>query len=80
MEDELLLADLAVVEKRLERLAKDLKKARTAELEREQALLLRCKAELDNGVPLRTMQLEGRGSAAAARASSSCRRSRCCWC
>lgn len=59
MEDELLLADLAVVEKRLERLEKDLKKARTPELEKEQAILVRCKAELDNGVPLRTLALEG---------------------
>jgi len=58
MEDELLLADLAVVEKRLERLVKDLKKARTTELEREQALLVRCKPELENGVPLRTFQLD----------------------
>ena len=44
MEDELILADLAVVEKRLERLAKDLKKTRTAELEREQAILLALQA------------------------------------
>jgi hypothetical protein len=58
MEDELLLADLAVVEKRLDRLAKDLKKGRTPELEREQSLLLRCKPELENGVPLRTFQLD----------------------
>ena len=35
MEDELILADLGVAERRLERLEKDLKKSRTAELERE---------------------------------------------
>ena len=35
MEDELILADLGVAERRLERLERDLKKGRTAELERE---------------------------------------------
>src|SRR5712675_3592061 len=35
MEDELILADLGVAERRLERLEKDLKKQRTAELEHE---------------------------------------------
>jgi GTP-binding protein YchF len=57
MEDELILADLAVVEKRLERLAKDLKKTRTADLEREQDVLVRCKAHLENGAALRTLEL-----------------------
>ena len=57
MEDELILADLAVVEKRLERLAKDLKKTRTADLEREQEILLRCKPHLENGAPLRVLEL-----------------------
>jgi ribosome-binding ATPase len=59
MEDELILADLAVVEKRLERLAKDLKKTRTPDLEREQEILLRCKPHLENGAPLRTFALGG---------------------
>jgi ribosome-binding ATPase len=57
MEDELILADLAVVEKRLERLEKDLKKARTTELEREQEVLVRCRAQLEGGQPLRAMGL-----------------------
>jgi hypothetical protein len=57
MEDELILADLAVVEKRIERLAKDLKKARTSELEREQDILVRCKTQLESGAPLRAMGL-----------------------
>ena len=57
MEDELILADLAVVEKRLERLAKDLKKTRTADLEREQNVLVRCKAHLENGAALRALEL-----------------------
>lgn len=59
MEDELILADLAVVEKRLERLAKDLKKSRTADLEKEQEILLRCKPHLENGSPLRVLELGG---------------------
>jgi hypothetical protein len=59
MEDELILADLAVVEKRLERLAKDLKKTRTAELEKEQEVLVRCKPHLENGSPLRVLELGG---------------------
>ncbi len=57
MEDELILADLAVVEKRLERLAKDLKKTRTADLEREQDILVRCKAHLEDGAALRALDL-----------------------
>jgi len=57
MEDELILADLAVVEKRIERLGKDLRKARTSELEREQDILVRCKAQLESGAPLRAMGL-----------------------
>jgi hypothetical protein len=57
MEDELLLADLVVVEKRLERLDKDLKKTPSPELKREQELLLVCKEALENGRPLRSVAL-----------------------
>jgi len=57
MEDELLLADLAVTEKRLERIERDLKKSRTAELERERDLLLRCRAALEEGAPLRGIEM-----------------------
>jgi len=57
MEDELILADLAVVEKRLDRLAKDLKKGRTTELEREQEILVQCKARLEAGESLRGLTL-----------------------
>jgi ribosome-binding ATPase len=57
MEDELLLADLAVTEKRLERIERDLKKSRTAELERERDLLLRCKDALEEGRPLRGVEM-----------------------
>ena len=59
MEDELLLADLAIAERRLERLDKDLKKTRTAELEQERNLVERCKAALEAGEPLRALTLSG---------------------
>ena len=59
MEDELILADLGVAERRLERIDKDLRKARTPELEKERDLVERCKAALERGEPLRTLQLTG---------------------
>jgi hypothetical protein len=57
MEDELLLADLAVIEKRLDRIDRDMKKGRTPELERERTLIARCKASLENGLPIRGLDL-----------------------
>ena len=57
MEDELILADLGIAERRLERLAKDLKKGKSAELERERELVERCKDSLEGGQPLRALQL-----------------------
>jgi ribosome-binding ATPase len=59
MEDELILADLGVAERRLERLEKDLKKTKTTELETEKALMLRCKEALESGTPLRALSLAG---------------------
>jgi GTP-binding protein YchF len=59
MEDELLLADLGVAERRLERIEKDLKKGRSAELDRERDLVQRCKDALEEGVPLRALELAG---------------------
>ncbi len=59
MEDELILADLGVVERRLERLEKDLKKTKSPELEKERDLLTRCKDALENGTPLRALSLAG---------------------
>ena len=59
MEDELILADLGVAERRLERIEKDLKKGRSAELEKERDLVQRCKQALEEGKPLRTLQLTG---------------------
>ena len=60
MEDELILADLGVAERRLERLDKDLKKTRTADLERERDVMVRCKEALEAGTPLRALDLAGR--------------------
>jgi ribosome-binding ATPase YchF (GTP1/OBG family) len=59
MEDELILADLGVVEKRLERIEKDLKRSKTSELEKERDVILVCKAALEDGKPLRTLNLAG---------------------
>jgi GTP-binding protein YchF len=58
MEEELILADLGVVERRLERLERDLKKQSTPELRREQEVLQRCRARLDEGLALRGLELE----------------------
>src|SRR5947209_8279119 len=59
MEDELILADLGVAERRLERLEKDLKKTRTPELERERDVIMACTAALEDGKPLRALELKG---------------------
>jgi GTP-binding protein YchF len=59
MEDELILVDLGVVERRLERIERDLKKGKSADLDRERHVLLRCKAALEEGCPLRALQLAG---------------------
>jgi GTP-binding protein YchF len=59
MEDELILADLGVAERRLERIEKDLKKGRSTELEKERDLVQRCKDALEHGTPLRALQLAG---------------------
>jgi GTP-binding protein YchF len=59
MEDELILADLGVVERRLERLERDLKKTPSAELKAEQQVLIGCRAALEDGRPLRALDLAG---------------------
>lgn len=57
MEDEIVLADLGVVERRLERLDKDLKKGGNAELKKEHEILLRCREALEQGTALRALSL-----------------------
>jgi len=59
MEDELILADLGIVERRLERIEKDAKKGLSAELTKERELVHRCRAALEEGTPLRALQLAG---------------------
>jgi ribosome-binding ATPase YchF (GTP1/OBG family) len=55
LEAEILLNDMAIVETRLERIGKQKRIGKTAELEREEAVLLRCKATLDQETPLREL-------------------------
>jgi GTP-binding protein YchF len=52
---ELMLSDLDQIERRLERVAKDLKKKKDAATEHEHALLLRCKAAIESEQPLREL-------------------------
>ncbi len=54
---EMMFSDLAVIEKRLDRLSKDLKKAKTPELELENAVLCRFRSALESEKPLRELEL-----------------------
>lgn len=56
---ELVLSDLVVVEKRLERLEKDRKKIKDPGLDREFELLQVAKTKLEAGEPLRSWELDG---------------------
>jgi hypothetical protein len=57
VELELILSDLGAVEKRVERLEKDLKKQKNPALEKELHVLKLCKAALDKQTPLREATL-----------------------
>ena len=57
VEFDLMVSDLTQIEKRLERVEKDLRKMRTADLEREHALLLRSKEALEKERPLRELEM-----------------------
>jgi ribosome-binding ATPase len=57
VEFDLMISDLGQIEKRLERVEKDLKKMRTAELEKEFELLKRAKVQLESEKPLREMEM-----------------------
>ena len=54
---ELMLADIGSIEKRVERLEKDLKKLKNPALEKELAYLQRAKAWLESELPLREMEV-----------------------
>jgi GTP-binding protein YchF len=55
---ELMLADIASIEKRMERLEKDLKKGKTPALVKEMSYLERAKAWLESEKPLREMEVD----------------------
>src|SRR5215468_2174042 len=57
VEFDLMVSDLGQIEKRLERLEKDLKKMKTPDLEKEFELLKLAKAHLESEKPLREMQM-----------------------
>jgi GTP-binding protein YchF len=58
LETELMLSDLVVLEKRLERLEKDRKKIKNPELDRVFDLLVQCKSLLEDNRPLRQLELD----------------------
>ena len=58
MEDELILADLAVTERRLERIQQDRKKGSSRELDEEERVIETCQAALEDGRALRTLELD----------------------
>src|SRR4029077_6953242 len=57
VEFDLMISDLGQIEKRLERLEKDLKKMKTPELEKEFELLKRAKVHVESEKPLREMEM-----------------------
>ncbi|HEU5452324.1 MAG TPA: redox-regulated ATPase YchF [Terriglobales bacterium] len=57
VEFDLMVSDLGQIEKRLERVEKDLKKMRSPELEKEHELLQRAKTWLESERPLREMEM-----------------------
>ncbi len=59
VETELILSDLVVVEKRLDRVDRDRKKTRNPELDKEYELLIRCKETLEANTPLRNLEFDG---------------------
>ncbi|HKD02381.1 MAG TPA: hypothetical protein VKB77_08140, partial [Terriglobales bacterium] len=59
VELDLMVSDLGQIEKRLERVEKDLKKMKTADLEKEFDLLKRAKAHVESERPLRELEMSG---------------------
>ena len=57
VEFDLMVSDLTQIEKRLDRVEKDLRKQRTGELEREHALLVRSREALEKEQPLRELEM-----------------------
>ena len=59
VEFDLMVSDLGQIEKRMERVEKDLKKMRSQDLEKEFELLKRAKAHLETEKPLRELEMSG---------------------
>src|SRR5262244_1955817 len=57
VEFDMMVSDLGQIEKRLERLEKDLKKMKSPDLEKENELLIKAKAHLETEKPLREMAM-----------------------
>jgi len=57
VEFDLMVNDLGQIEKRMERLVKDLKKIRSPELEKEHELMIKSKEQLERERPLRELEL-----------------------
>ena len=57
VEADLIVSDMVQIDKRMERLEKDLKRMKSDELVREHELLLQCKAQLENERPIRELDL-----------------------
>jgi GTP-binding protein YchF len=57
VEADLIVSDMVQIEKRMEGLEKDLKKIKSDDLVREHELLLKSKAQLESGRPLRELEL-----------------------
>jgi GTP-binding protein YchF len=57
VEFDMMVSDLGQIEKRIERVEKDLKKMRTPDLEKEFELLKRAKAQIESERPLREMEM-----------------------
>ena len=58
MEDELILADLGVAERRQQKIRQDMKKGRSRELDEELRVIEQCRAALEDGRPLRALALD----------------------
>ena len=54
---DLIVSDMVQIDKRMERLEKDLKRARTPDLVREHELLTKCRAQLEAERPIREVEL-----------------------
>ena len=57
VEIDMMISDLGQIEKRIERVEKDMKKGKTTELEHEHALLLRSKESIEREQPLRELDM-----------------------